>query len=80
MVFLGGFCLIVSMTGLYILLFSSFSPKNAQQIEGDFIIKAARKIRVRKNNTEQDSPAKPKPNPQAVKTQLTAREFHGAAA
>jgi len=66
MVFLGGFCLIVSMTGLYILLFSSFSPKKTQQMEGDFIIKAARKIRVRKSNTEQEKLAKSQPNPQAV--------------
>ncbi len=66
MVYLGGFCLLVSMIGLYILLFSSFSPKQKQTGTGDFIKKAARKIRIHKENSALKEVASEKPNPQFV--------------
>lgn len=64
MVYLGGFCILVSMIGLYILLFSSFSPKQAGQGHGDFIQKAARKIRFHKENTDHKENSREKINPQ----------------
>ena len=64
MVYLGGFCLILSMVGLYILLFSSFSPKQKQQITGDFIKKAARKIRIPRDSRIVQEIKKNIPNPQ----------------
>ena len=66
MVYLGGFCLIVSMIGLYILLFSSFSPRQKQQITGDFIKKAARKIRIPRDSKMVQGIKKNIPNPQFI--------------
>ena len=67
MVYLGGFCLLVSMVGLYILLISSFSPGESQQIKGEFIQKAARKIRIHKDKSlEKNNSVRAKPNPQFI--------------
>ncbi len=51
---LSSFSLLVSMIGLYILLFASFSSKDDQELQKGFINKESRKIRVRKENKESE--------------------------
>ncbi len=46
MVYLGGFSVLISLIGLYILLIFSFSPRKKKKNKGEFIQKSARKIRV----------------------------------
>ena len=65
MVYLGAFSLTISIIGLYIMLFSSFSP-GEQRVKGDFIVRAARKIRIRKENAHQNAQKENKPNPQFI--------------
>jgi len=64
MVFFSGLSLLVSMIGLYILLFASFAPKDDQQAAKDFINQTARKIRIRKENKEPEKTDPKKPSPQ----------------
>lgn len=66
MVFLSGFSLVVSMIGLYILLFASFATKDEQGQQKNFINKASRKIRIHKENDEPEQPSPKKPSPQFV--------------
>jgi hypothetical protein len=63
MVYLSGLSLLVSMIGLYILLFASFATRDDQQLQKGFINKESRKIRIRKenNNLEKSKPKKPSP-------------------
>ncbi len=63
MVYLGAFCLAVSIIGLYIMLVFSFSP-GQQHVRGDFIVRAARKIRIHKDKVKTKIPNNNKTNPQ----------------
>jgi len=66
MVFLGGFSLLVSTIGLYILLFASFAPKDEQQPLKNFIHGEARKIRIRKDTSNKENTEPKKPSPQFI--------------
>lgn len=66
MVFLGGISLLVSMIGLYILLFASFAIKDDQQNQKNFINRETRKIRLHKQNPEQNQDREKKPSPQFI--------------
>ena len=66
MVFLSGLSLLVSMIGLYILLFASFASKDDQQLAKNFINKTSRKIRIRQENKEPAESKPKKPSPQFI--------------
>ena len=66
MVFLGGFSLLVSMIGLYILLVASFATKDEQHEHKGFINKDTRKIRVHKENSAHKIDEAKKPSPQFI--------------
>lgn len=66
MVYLSSLSLLVSMIGLYILLFASFATKDEQPQQKDFINKETRKIRIRKENTEPEESTQKKPSPQFI--------------
>jgi len=66
MVFFSGFSLLVSIIGLYILLFASFAIKEKQRDHKEFVNKETRKIRVHKENSEQNKDETKKPSPQFI--------------
>ena len=66
MIFLSGLSLLVSMIGLYILLFASFADKNGHQTSPGFINKATRKIRAHQNAKEDENSKPNKPSPQFI--------------
>jgi len=66
MVFLGGFSLLVSMIGLYILLFASFATKDEQQPQQGFVNRESRKIRIRKQDSEPEKSKPKKQSPQFI--------------
>lgn len=66
MVYLAAVCIIVSMIGLAILLFASFSQKEDLQAVNGFINKESRKIRWRKEPKEEEAAKATEPNPQFV--------------
>jgi len=63
MVFFSSLSLLVSMIGLYILLFASFASKKDQKSAKDLINNTARKIRIRQENKEPEESKPKKPNP-----------------
>ncbi len=63
---LSSISLLVSMIGLFILLFASFASKDDQQQQHGFINKESRKIRVRKETNEPEETEKKKPGSQFV--------------
>ncbi|MDW7681388.1 MAG: hypothetical protein SCK70_12540 [bacterium] len=66
MVYLGAFCLFVSMVGLYVLLFSSFSLFESEIKRSDFVQRASRKIRIRRDIKIPTEPVRQQPNPRFV--------------
>lgn len=66
MIFLSSLSLIVSMIGLYILLFASFTSKDDQESTKSIINKTARKIRIHQENKEPEESKPKKPGPQFV--------------
>jgi hypothetical protein len=66
MVYLAAISLIVSMTGLTILLFASFSKKEDEQVLNGFINKESRKIRVRQEGEAEDKSKADKPGPKFI--------------
>jgi hypothetical protein len=66
MVYLSGLSLLVSMIGLYILLFASFATKDDQLQGKSFVNKESRKIRIRKENKEPEEAKPKKSSPQFV--------------
>jgi hypothetical protein len=66
MVYLSAFSLLVSMIGLYILLFASFALKDDQKPQPGFINKESRKIRIRQEKVEPEEPKTDKPSPQFI--------------
>ncbi len=71
MVYLSGLSLMVSMIGLFILLFASFASKEDQQLKNGFINKESRKIRFRKENGKVEKSNPKKPGPQFILTLQT---------
>ena len=66
MVYLSSLSLLVSMIGLYILLFASFASKDEQKLTKNFINKTSRKIRIRQENKEPEEAKPKKPSPQFI--------------
>ena len=66
MVYLSSLSLLVSMIGLYILLFASFASKDDQKLAKNFINKTSRKIRIRQENKEPEEAKPKKPSPQFI--------------
>ena len=66
MVYLAAVCILVSMIGLAILLFASFNQKEDPQTINGFVNKASRKIRLRREPTEDETSKSGKPSPQFV--------------
>lgn len=64
MVYLAAICITVSMIGLAILLFASFSQKEDRQINNGFINKEFRKIRMRTELEATEKSESKKPSPQ----------------
>jgi len=63
---LSSLSLLVSMIGLFILLFASFATKDDQQLPKGFINKESRKIRVPKETSESNEAEKKKSSPQFI--------------
>ncbi|MFZ5516091.1 MAG: hypothetical protein ACOY90_05605 [Candidatus Zhuqueibacterota bacterium] len=66
MVLLGGLSIVVSVIGLYLLLFSSFKSNDTPQMTSNIIIKASRKIRMHREKKSDEEPDADKPNPQFI--------------
>jgi len=66
MVLLGGLCIVVSVIGLYLLLFSSFKSNDTPRMTRDIISKASRKIRMHREKKSDEAPDADKPNPQFI--------------
>lgn len=66
MIYLAAVCIIISMIGLAILLFASFSQKEDTQTINGFVNKESRKIRWRKEPKEDEGSNSGKPSPQFV--------------
>lgn len=66
MVYLAAVSIMVSMIGLAILLFASFSQKEDRQVVNGFVNKNYRKIRARTEAEELDNTKPGKPNPKFV--------------
>lgn len=66
MVYLAAVSIMVSMIGLAILLFASFSQKEDRQVVNGFVNKDSRKIRARKESEVDENAKSDKPSPQFV--------------